>query len=95
MVNNSYVSGSLILFNRHILFYIKSSSGFLLIERVALINIIITQGAKLFGPLKSLFPRDECPAPNQLRNSGRVGAMDYPSDNLEMKTPEALDEWSA
>jgi hypothetical protein len=61
MVNNSYVSGSLILFNRHILFYIKSSSGFLLIERVALINIIITQGAKLFGPLKSLPRRDWIP----------------------------------
>jgi hypothetical protein len=29
----------------------------------------------------------EYPAPNQLRNSGRVGAMDYPSDNLEIKTP--------
>jgi hypothetical protein len=37
----------------------------------------------------------ECPAPNQLRNSGRVGAMDTLSDNLEIKTPEALDEWSA
>jgi len=32
----------------------------------------------------------ECPAPNQLRNSGRVGAMDNLSDNLEIKTPEAL-----
>ena len=37
----------------------------------------------------------ECPAPNQLRNSGRVGATDTLSDNLEIKTPEALDEWSA
>jgi len=37
----------------------------------------------------------EGPAPNQLRNSGRVGAMDHLSDNLEIKTPEALDEWSA
>jgi len=35
----------------------------------------------------------ECPAPNQLRNSGRVGATDYLSDNLEIKTPEALDKW--
>ncbi len=32
----------------------------------------------------------ECPAPNQLRNSGRVGATDYLLDNLEIKTPEAL-----
>ncbi len=32
----------------------------------------------------------ECPAPNPLRNSGRVGAMDYLSDNLEIKTPETL-----
>jgi hypothetical protein len=38
---------------------------------------------------------DECPAPNQLRNSGRVGAMDTLSDNLEIKTPEALDGWIA
>ena len=30
---------------------------------------------------------DECPAPNQLRNSGRVGAADTLSDNLEIKTP--------
>ena len=37
----------------------------------------------------------ECPAPNQLRNSGRVGATDYLSDNLEIKTPEALYEWIA
>jgi len=29
----------------------------------------------------------ECPAPNQLRNSGRVGAPDYLSDNLEIETP--------
>ena len=38
---------------------------------------------------------DECPAPNHLRNSGRVGAMDTLSDNLEIKTPEALYEWMA
>jgi hypothetical protein len=31
-----------------------------------------------------------CPAPNQLRNSGRVRATNYLSDNLEIKTPEAL-----
>jgi hypothetical protein len=37
----------------------------------------------------------ECPAPNQLRNSGRIGATDYLSDNLEIKTPEALYEWIA
>jgi hypothetical protein len=37
----------------------------------------------------------ECPAPNQLRNLGRVGATDYRSDNLEIKTPEALNEWIA
>jgi hypothetical protein len=37
----------------------------------------------------------ECPAPNQLRNSDRVGATDYLSDNLEIKTPEAIDEWIA
>jgi len=37
----------------------------------------------------------ECPAPKQLRNSGRLGATDYLSDNLEIKTPEALDEWIA
>ncbi len=37
----------------------------------------------------------ECPAPYQLRNSGRVGATDYLSDNLEIKTPEALYEWMA
>jgi hypothetical protein len=34
----------------------------------------------------------ECPAPNQIRNSGRVGAMDPLSDNLEIETPEALDD---
>jgi hypothetical protein len=39
---------------------------------------------------KQFIVLDECPAPNQLRNSGRVGAMDYLSDNLEIKTPEAL-----
>ena len=44
---------------------------------------------------KSRVPRDECPAPNQLRNSGRVGATDTLSDNLEIKTPEALYEWMA
>jgi len=33
---------------------------------------------------------DGCPAPNPLRNSGRVGATDPLSDNLEIKTPEAL-----
>jgi len=36
----------------------------------------------------------ECPAPNPLRNSGRVGAADTLSDNLEIKTPEAFYEWS-
>jgi hypothetical protein len=33
------------------------------------------------------------PALNQLRNSGRIGAMDTLSDNFEIKTPKALDEW--
>jgi hypothetical protein len=32
----------------------------------------------------------ECAAPDQLRNSGRIGAMDTLSDNLEIKTSEAL-----
>jgi hypothetical protein len=41
---------------------------------------------------KSRETRDECPAPNQLRNSGRVGAMDPLSDNLEIETPKALDD---
>jgi hypothetical protein len=41
---------------------------------------------------KSREARDECPAPKQLRNSGRLGATDTLSDNLEIKTPEALDE---
>ena len=44
---------------------------------------------------KSRGTRDECPAPKKLRNSGRVGATDYLSDNLEIKTPEAIDEWIA
>ena len=47
-------------------------------------------GFKNRPTLKSRETRDECPAPNQLRNSGRVGAMDTLSDNLEIKTPEAL-----
>jgi hypothetical protein len=44
---------------------------------------------------KSREARDECPAPIQLRNLGRVGATDYRSDNLEIKTTEALNEWIA
>jgi hypothetical protein len=32
----------------------------------------------------------ECPAPNHLGNSGRVGAMDYLSDNLEIETSGPL-----
>jgi len=32
----------------------------------------------------------DCPAPNQLRNSGRVGAAHHLSDSLEIKTLEAL-----
>ena len=41
-------------------------------------------------PPKRFIVLGEGPAPNQLRNSGRVGAMDYLSDNLEIKTPETL-----